>query len=173
MVNAAGVASGQIAELLGLPGFRIHPCLGEYAEVVGPKAASVRSMIYGVAPPKHPGIGAHLTRGVDGRLLVGPTATYVESPELPAEPITTLATFAHEASELVPGIDEADLRRAPSGIRAKLQPPGSAEAFGDFVVRPGPGSDRTFHAIGVESPGLTACFGIGAAVASWYASSPG
>ncbi len=168
VVNAAGVGSGEVAELLGLPGFRVYPCLGEYARVTSAKRGWVRSMVYGFPPPGYPGIGPHLTRLVDGELLLGPTATYLETPVPPPRPVTPLASFAAEAERLLPGLTADDLAPHPPGIRAKLVPPGSGEAFGEFVVREGAAGSRTFHLIGIESPGLTASFAIGERVAAWW-----
>lgn len=168
VVNAAGVGSGEVAGLLGLPGIRIYPCLGEYARVTSAKRGWVRSMVYGFPPPGYPGIGPHLTRLVDGELLLGPTATYLDAPSVPPRPVTSLATFAQEAERLLPGLTVDDLAPHPPGIRAKLVPPESGEAFGDFVVREGPPESRTFHLIGIESPGLTASFAIGQRVANWF-----
>ena len=168
VVNAAGVASADVAARLGAPGWSIYPCLGEYARVRPPKESWVRAMVYGIAAPGHPGIGAHLTRGLDGALRVGPTATYLAGPTPPATPVTPLEEFAREASSLVPGIDADDLDPSPPGVRAKLVPPGSKSAFGDFVLAEAPTGARAFQLVGIESPGLTASFGIAARVAAWY-----
>lgn len=168
IVNAAGVGSDRVARLFGVPVPTIHPCLGEYARVVSSHRDQVRSMVYGFAPPGYPGIGVHLTRRIDGELWLGPTATYWDRPELPATPLTDLATFADEAARLLPGLTADDLAPAPPGLRAKLVPPGSGEAFGDFVLEAGRSGPPTFHAVGIESPGLTASFAIGARVGTWF-----
>lgn len=168
VVNAAGVASATVAAWLGAPGYRIYPCLGEYARVKGAKRSWVTTMVYGFPPSGHPGIGVHLTRRVDGELLLGPTATYLPTPDVPAVPLTPLATFAEEARRLVPGLDADDLEAAPAGVRAKPVAPGAPEPFGEFVVRAEPAGARAFQLVGIESPGLTASFAIGARVAAWY-----
>ncbi len=168
VVNSAGVGSAEVAGLLGLPGQRVYPCLGEYARVTGAKSGWVRSMVYGFPPPGFPGIGVHLTRGVDGELLIGPTATYLDTPSPPERPVTPLAAFVAESARLLPGLTEGDLVPHPPGIRAKIVPPGSGEAFGDFVLREGPSGPPSFHLIGIESPGLTASFAVGEHVAEWF-----
>jgi glycerol-3-phosphate dehydrogenase len=159
-VNAAGVGSGRLAALLGANGHSVYPCLGEYARVVGERRNWVRTMIYGFPPAGYPGIGVHLTRTVGGELLLGPTATYQASEEPPALPVTPLSEFAALAASYVPGLQEHDLERAPSGVRAKTVPPGSGEAFGEFDILEEPEGSGAVHLFGLESPGLTASLAI-------------
>jgi L-2-hydroxyglutarate oxidase LhgO len=161
VVNSAGVGSARVAALLGAPGHRVYPCLGEYARVVGDRRSWVRTMIYGFPPPGYPGIGVHLTRTTSGELLLGPTATYQDSPEAPALPTTSLATFAAHANAYLPGLTERDLEPAPPGVRAKTVPPESGEAFGEFEIGEEPERSGAVHLFGIESPGLTASLAIG------------
>jgi glycerol-3-phosphate dehydrogenase len=165
VVNAAGVGGARIAAVFGAAGRRIYPCLGEYARVVGERSSWVRGMIYGFPPERYPGIGVHLTRTVAGELLIGPTATYIDSEEPPPVPLTPLSEFAELAGAYLPGITDHDLAPAPSGVRAKTVPPGSAEPFGEFEIFEEPQGSGVIHCFGIESPGLTACFAIGSYVA--------
>ena len=160
VVNAAGVRAGRVAALLGAPNHRIYPCLGEYARIVGEKRSWLRTMVYGFPPPGYPGIGVHLTRTTRGEVLVGPTATYQESFEAPALATTPLSTFAALADAYLPGITERDLETVPAGVRAKLVPPGSGDAFGEYEIGEDPEGSGAVHLLGVESPGLTASFAI-------------
>jgi len=172
VVNSAGVGSARVAALLGAPGHRVYPCLGEYARVLGERRSWVRTMIYGFPPPGYPGIGVHLTRTTSGDLLLGPTATYQSSAEPPALPTTPLATFAALASAYLPGITERDLEPAPPGVRAKTVPPESGEAFGEFEIVEEPRGSGAVHLFGIESPGLTASPAIARYVrAAWPARS--
>jgi glycerol-3-phosphate dehydrogenase len=160
VVNSAGIGAARVAAILGAPGHRVYPCLGEYARVVSERKSWVRTMIYGFPPPGYPGIGVHLTRTTGGELLLGPTATYLSSLEVPPLPITSLATFAELAAAYVPGITERDLEPGPPGVRAKTVPPGSGEAFGEFEVVEEPAGRGAVHLFGIESPGLTASLAI-------------
>jgi L-2-hydroxyglutarate oxidase LhgO len=160
VVNSAGVGSARVAALLGEPGRRVYPCLGEYARIVGDKRAWLRAMIYGFPPPGFPGIGVHLTRTTSREVLIGPTARYQQSPEAPPVPVTSLETFAELAGAYLPGVTPRDLEPAAAGVRAKTVPPGSGEAFGDFEIFEAPAGSRAVHLFGVESPGLTAAFAI-------------
>ena len=72
VVNCAGLHADRIARMMGVrPDLRIIPFRGEYMEVEG---LDVRGMIYEAPDLRFPFLGIHLTRGVDGRLLAGPSA---------------------------------------------------------------------------------------------------
>ena len=74
-VVCAGVHGDQLAEAaLGQPEPRIIPFLGEYFRLVGPAKRLVNGLIYPVPDPRYPFLGVHLTRRVDGEVLVGPNA---------------------------------------------------------------------------------------------------
>ncbi|MCI4324613.1 MAG: FAD-dependent oxidoreductase [Thermoplasmata archaeon] len=158
VVNSAGVRAARVAGLFGSTGHRVYPCLGEYARVVGEKRSWLRTMVYGFPPPGYPGIGVHLTRTTSGDVLIGPTATYIDSMDPPPLPHTSLATFAELASAYLPGLTERDLEPAGAGVRAKTVPPGSGEAFGEFEIVEEPPGSGVVHLFGFESPGLTASF---------------
>jgi L-2-hydroxyglutarate oxidase LhgO len=66
--DALARASGEDAEP------RIIPFRGEYWALRPPRSALVRGLIYPVPDPELPFLGIHLTRTVDGRVLVGPNA---------------------------------------------------------------------------------------------------
>ena len=165
VVNCAGVGSAKVAALLGASDYRIFPCVGEYARIHGPKREWIRSMVYGLPPSGHPGIGVHLTRTTAGELILGPTATYISDEVAPDPPLTPLEEFAREAGGYLPGVEMADLERYPSGVRAKPVPPGTRDPFQDFVIREDPVGSGAIQLVGIESPGLTASIAIGRFVA--------
>jgi glycerol-3-phosphate dehydrogenase len=164
-VNSAGVGSARVAALLGASELSVFPCLGEYARIRGPRRESIRSMVYGFPPPGFPGIGVHLTRLLSGELLLGPTASYLDSAVLPPEPLTSLSDFCREAAPYLPGLTVEELEPAPAGIRAKAVPPGSGEAFGDFLIDARPAGRRAVQLVGIESPGLSSSLSIARYVA--------
>jgi (S)-2-hydroxyglutarate dehydrogenase len=53
---------------------RIVPFRGAYLRLVSERRRLVRSLIYPVPDPSLPFLGAHLTRRIDGEVLIGPTA---------------------------------------------------------------------------------------------------
>lgn len=74
-VFCAGLQSDRLAkECGGAPGPRIVPIRGGYLKVRPGKADLVRGNVYPVPDPDLPFLGAHLTRTIDGSLLIGPTA---------------------------------------------------------------------------------------------------
>lgn len=74
-VFCAGLWSDRLAVACGAPiDPRIVPFRGGYLEVTGPASSAVRGNVYPVPDPNLPFLGAHLTRTVDGRLLIGPSA---------------------------------------------------------------------------------------------------
>jgi D-amino-acid oxidase len=152
IVNAAGLFSGRFS---GIP---IHPCRGEYAAVVPSRRELVKALVY-PAPHPGPGLGVHFTRTVDGDLLVGPNARYVQDPEDYEGDPTPVAAFWESARRLVPALGIADLRPAYAGIRAKLSGDGNFRDFG--ILKAGP----VVHLAGIESPGLTASLALASEVA--------
>jgi L-2-hydroxyglutarate oxidase LhgO len=171
VVNAAGVGAARVAAILGAPDLSVFPCLGEYAWIRGARRETIRSMVYGFPPPGFPGIGVHLTRLLSGELLLGPTATYLDAPILPPRPLTSLADFCREAAPYLPGLTVEELAPAPAGIRAKSVPPGSGEAFGDFLIEARPVGRHAVQLVGIESPGLSSCLAIARYVAERVAPS--
>src|SRR4029077_725204 len=53
---------------------RIVPFRGEYWELVPERRGLVKGLIYPVPSPALPFLGVHLTRTIDGRVLIGPNA---------------------------------------------------------------------------------------------------
>ena len=78
VVNCGGLQADRIARALSGPeganGLRIIPFRGEYCELVPERSELVRNLIYPVPDPQFPFLGVHLTRGVDGRVHIGPNA---------------------------------------------------------------------------------------------------
>jgi (S)-2-hydroxyglutarate dehydrogenase len=74
----AGAWSDRLAERDGADADpRIVPFRGAYLHVVPARQELVRGLIYPVPDPALPFLGVHLTRHVDGRLSIGPTALLV------------------------------------------------------------------------------------------------
>jgi (S)-2-hydroxyglutarate dehydrogenase len=75
LVGCAGAWSDRLAVASGAsPDPRIVPFRGAYLRLRSERAPMVRSSVYPVADPELPFLGAHLTRGWDGSVLLGPTA---------------------------------------------------------------------------------------------------
>ena len=75
LVVCAGLYADVLAEGCGDdPDPRIVPFRGDYMSLRRDRADLVRGLIYPVPDPRYPFLGVHLTRTVDGRVLVGPSA---------------------------------------------------------------------------------------------------
>lgn len=74
-IFCCGAWSDRLAIACGAPADpRIVPFRGAYLELRQQRRDLVRSLIYPVPDPSLPFLGVHLTRTIDGRVLVGPTA---------------------------------------------------------------------------------------------------
>jgi L-2-hydroxyglutarate oxidase len=78
VVTCAGAWSDRLAVACGAPSEpRIVPFRGAYLRLRGERRHLVRANIYPVPDPDLPFLGMHLTRGVDGEVLLGPSALMV------------------------------------------------------------------------------------------------
>lgn len=75
LVICAGLHGDRLARLAGgSAGPRIVPFRGEYYALAPDQRALVNGLIYPVPDPRYPFLGIHLTRHIDGEVLVGPNA---------------------------------------------------------------------------------------------------
>lgn len=75
LIVCAGLYSDVVAGLAGdTPDPRIVPFRGDYLPLKRAAQGLVRGLIYPVPDPRFPFLGLHLTRMVDGRVLIGPSA---------------------------------------------------------------------------------------------------
>jgi L-2-hydroxyglutarate oxidase len=75
LVICGGLHSDRLAALAGDGADpRVVPFRGEYYELRPDRRELVRSLVYPVPDPRYPFLGVHLTRRVDGGVLVGPNA---------------------------------------------------------------------------------------------------
>jgi len=157
VVNCAGLNSDRIAQLAGLDiakaGYKLHYCKGEYFSLDSKYRNLVSRLIYPV--PEQVGHGIHWRQGLDGRVLLGPSAHYVETIDYAIDE-TYKQYFYNSAKRFLPFVELEDLAPESAGIRPKLQ--GPDEAFRDFVIahEEKAGFPGLINLIGIESPGLTA-----------------
>lgn len=79
LINSAGLHADEIAHMFGLaPQYEVVPFRGDYRVLSDDKSYLVNGNIYRVPDKGNPWtLGVHLTRTVDGKVIVGPTATPV------------------------------------------------------------------------------------------------
>jgi L-2-hydroxyglutarate oxidase LhgO len=161
VVNAAGLASTDVARLVGLDHYTIYPCRGDYFTLRS--SAGYRHLIYPVKDKANPGLGIHLTIDRSGAYRLGPDAEYVDRCDdfRPAE--HKLPQFLASAARLLGPLTAEQLSYEGCGIRPKLRAP-HEPAEKDFVLEEHPAG--FFHLIGIESPGLTASLDLADRVAA-------
>lgn len=82
VVIAGGLHADRLAVLAGDSPFpRIVAFRGEYHQLVPSARHLVRGLVYPVPDPRYPFLGVHLTRCVDGRVLLGPNAVLATARE--------------------------------------------------------------------------------------------
>jgi len=161
VVNCAGLNSDRIAQLAGIDiakaGYKLHYCKGEYFSLDSKYRNLVSRLIY--PTPEQVGHGIHWRQGLDGRVLLGPSAHYVEAIDYAVDE-TQKQAFYNSAKRFLPFVELEDLAPESAGIRPKLQGPG--EAFRDFVIthEEEAGFPGLINLIGIESPGLTASLAV-------------
>lgn len=75
VVACAGLQSDRLAKATGEPATpRIVPFFGQYFLLGHEARDQVRGLIYPVPDPKHPFLGVHLTKRIDGEMMLGPNA---------------------------------------------------------------------------------------------------
>ena len=157
VVNCAGLNSDRIAQLAGIDivkaGYKLHYCKGEYFGLDSKYTNLVSRLIYPI--PEQAGHGIHWRQALDGRVLLGPSAHYVEAIDYAVDE-THKQYFYNSAKRFFPFIELEDLAPESAGIRPKLQGPG--EGFRDFIIthEEKAGFPGLINLIGIESPGLTA-----------------
>ncbi len=151
VINAAGLSSDIIAGMMGSV-YHLHYCKGDYCAVNGVKTGLVGSLVYPAPAKNHVGLGVHLTMDLNGRLKLGPDATYIERVEDYRVASEKASLFYEFARKYLPFLKPENVCPDMAGIRPKLQGPGDPVA--DFMIRED--SPGFINLVGVESPGLTA-----------------
>lgn len=144
IINAAGVESGTIHEMVAAPTFRINANRGEYYLMDKSEGARARHVIFQC--PNKDGKGILVSPTVHGNLIVGPTAIASDEPERVETTASGLATVREKSLKSVPSINFRQSIRNFAGMRAnpdkdEFQIGVAAKGFVDLA--------------GIKSPGLS------------------
>lgn len=121
-VFCAGLWADRLAVACGAPKDpRIVPFRGGYLELAGEEAELVRSNIYPVPDSDLPFLGTHVTRSLDGRVLVGPSALL--APSRDAYRLRTMRPRDLAETLAWPGTWRLAQRHWRSGLRGCLKTP--------------------------------------------------
>jgi L-2-hydroxyglutarate oxidase len=75
LITCTGLMADRTTRMLGIPtDFRIIPFRGEYYQLLPKYNRIVNHLIYPIPDPDLPFLGVHLTRMIDGSVIVGPNA---------------------------------------------------------------------------------------------------
>ena len=160
VVNAAGLFSDRISTMLGIPGYQIHPCRGEYF-LLDPRLSPLLPLPAYPVPNYHTGgLGIHLTPTVDGNIMIGPSTEYIDGREDWATTASIQSLLLAEGRRIFPSLHHSDCIRSFAGVRPKLSGPDKG-GYLDFVIeRRDDLAPRAVNLVGIESPGLTAALPI-------------
>lgn len=155
VINCAGLGSAEISDMLGIHGYKIHPCRGEYFILDKKVGEHLKIPAYPVPNPKAGGLGIHLTPSVDGNVFVGPSNEYIDQADDYSATADVMDMLIADGSRIFPHLERKYFIRNFSGIRPKLT---SKEQGGyhDFVIeRRDDIAPNTINLVGIESPGMT------------------
>lgn len=105
-IGCAGLWSDRLAVRSGAgPDPRIVPFRGAYLRLAADQPPVVRGMVYPVPDPRLPFLGVHVTRHIDGHVMLGPTAMLVAARDAyhawSARPSDVLSTLTWPGSWIV------------------------------------------------------------------------
>jgi (S)-2-hydroxyglutarate dehydrogenase len=182
-VFCAGAWSDRLAVAAGAsPDPRIVPFRGAYLRLVPERRDLVRGLIYPVPDPRLPFLGVHLTRHLDGDVLIGPTALLApaglgRSLRWPGtwrmarrwwrtgatelRQALSPAALTRAAARYVPELEPGDAERAWAGVRAQAVAR-DGTLLDDFAFSH---TERALHVRNAPSPAATAALAIARHVA--------
>jgi len=154
IVNCAGLGSGRVSSMLGIDGYTIYPCRGEYFildQKVGPL---LPVPAYPVPNPREGGLGIHLTPSVDGNVFIGPSSEYIDADDDYSVTQHTMDLLIADGATIFPYLKREHFIRNFAGIRPKLAPKEEG-GYHDFVIERRESAPYAVNLVGIESPGLT------------------
>ena len=152
VVNAAGLYSDEINNMVSNIKYHIRPRKGEY--VLLDKEYGYISQTTLFQLPTKMGKGVLVTPTCHNNILVGPTALDILDKEDVATTYEGLQDVWNKALLTIPSLPKAGIITQFSGLRAH-------EDLNDFTVEFSKDVDNLYNLIGIESPGLASSPAIG------------
>jgi glycerol-3-phosphate dehydrogenase len=143
VLNAAGVYSDIIHNMVAPPKFEITPCAGEYYLLDKTEGFRAKHVIFQC--PNELGKGILVSPTVHGNLIVGPNAFLTER-ENTATDSASLDAIREASLKSIPSINFRENIRNFSGVRANSD-------FNDFVI--GFAAENFLDVAAIKSPGLS------------------
>lgn len=145
IVNAAGVYSDMIPQMLGMNEFSINPRKGEYILMNKNQGHLAKGVIF--QTPTAKGKGILVTRTYHGNLMLGPNASEVQDRTEVGTDIDVLSYIVKTARKSVKDFDTKYTLTSFAGLRA-------SSSIKDFIIEESK-VKRFINVAGIESPGLT------------------
>ena len=155
IVNAAGLNCRDIVSMVEEPDFKIYPCRGEYLVLDKKYSSLITSMIYPVPEKKKGVLGVHITPTIEGNILLGPSAEFINYADDKRTTKDMMNTLIKKAKEIIPALPNNAVINAYAGIRCKLASEKSG-GLADYRIEESKQTSGMINLLGIESPGLTA-----------------
>ncbi len=146
VVNAAGLHSDDVNNLVAEPAFKIIPSKGQYYLMDKSQGSLVSRVIFQC--PSKIGKGVLVSPTVHGNLIVGPDAVAIEDDDDVSTTQSGLDFVRETAVKSVPGINFRDSIRNFAGVRAQSD-------RSDFIIEESKTAKGFINLAGIKSPGLT------------------
>ena len=153
VVNAAGVYSDEINNMVSARKLHIAPRRGDYILLDRSAEGYVRHTIFQL--PTELGKGILVTPTVHGNTLVGPTAVDIADKENTATTADAIADVIAKSALSVEGLPTRQVITSFSGLRAR-------EDSHEFILGEAEDAEGFYNCAGIQSPGLSASPAIGA-----------
>ncbi|UCE36551.1 MAG: NAD(P)/FAD-dependent oxidoreductase [Thermoplasmata archaeon] len=155
LINSAGLYCDTIANMLGIERHKVYPCRGEYLVLDKSYDHLINHLIY--PPPENGsgGLGVHLTPTMEGNILIGPSAEYIDEKDDIRTTKEAMDKLNVQAANFLKQLPKDAYIQSYAGVRCKLIPKG-CEASGDFVIEEDEKVEGFINLMGIESPGLSA-----------------
>lgn len=147
IINAGGVASDDIGQMIERPPFKIKGRKGEYYVLDKRNIGFINHVIYPL--PSERGKGVLLTPQVHGEILIGPSSEFVDDKHQASTTQKGLEYVKEHSKELAKNIPYNQIIRSFAGIR-------STSTYDDFYIQESKYNKGFYYLGGIESPGLTA-----------------